>query len=144
MKRFIVICAMVLGVVSMASADERPIEVSKLPKAAQAFITNHFEGVPVLYANVDRDLLDTDYEVRLEDGTKIDFNGSGEWTDISNKKTGIPLKIIPDKLVDYVKKQYPEVHFLSIERDSRDYEIKLSNGVELTFTLDGKLIGFDD
>ena len=144
MKRFIAIIAVVFGVTFAASADERPIEVSQLPKAAQEFIAKHFDGTPVLYANVDRDILDTDYEVRLEDGTKIDFNGSGEWTDISNKRTGIPQDIIPNKLLHYVDKQYPDSRILAIERGSRDYEIKLSNGIELTFSLDGKLIGIDD
>ena len=144
MKRFILTIAVMLGFAYVASADERPIEVSQLPKAAQEFIAKNFSHQPVLYANVDREVLDTDYQVRLEDGTKIEFNGKGEWTEISNKRTGIPHSIIPKKLIEYVGKQYPEAHFLSIERDSRDYEIKLSNGIELTFTLDGKLIGFDD
>jgi hypothetical protein len=144
MKRFIAIIAVVFGVTFMANADERPIEVQQLPKAAQVFITNNFAGVPVMYATVDRELLDTDYEVRLEDGTKISFNGSGAWSEISNKRTGIPAKVIPAKLVDYVSKHYKDVRFLSIDKDARDYEIKLSNGIELTFTLDGRLIGFDD
>lgn len=144
MKRFIFTLAIMLGIGYVATADERPIEVSQLPKAAQEFIAKNFSNQAVLYANVDREVLDTDYQVRLEDGTKIDFNGKGQWTEISNKRTGIAHSIIPNKLIDYVGKQYPEAHFLSIERNSRDYEIKLSNGIELTFTLDGKLIGFDD
>ena len=118
--------------------------MSQLPKAAQEFMAKNFSGSPVMYVNMDRDLLDTDYEVRLEDGTKIDFNGSGNWTDISNKRTGIPTSIIPAKLVSYVHKHYPDARFLAIERGSRDYEIKLSNGIELTFNKEGRLVGFDD
>ena len=82
MKRFIAIIAVVFGVTFMASADERPIEVQQLPKAAQEFIARNFAGVPVMYATVDRELLDTDYEVRLEDGTKIAFNGSIQSSEI--------------------------------------------------------------
>ena len=144
MKRFIVILAVVFGVTFVASADERPVELSQLPKAAQEFISKHFSKIPLLYATVDREILDTDYEVRLEDGTKIDFNGSGDWKEVSNKRVGIPKAIIPAKISHYVDKQYPQSAVLSIERDTRDYEINLSNGLELTFTLDGRLIGIDD
>ena len=144
MKRFIVIIAALFGVTFAASADERPIEVSQLPKTAQEFMAKHFNNTPLLYATVDREILDTDYEVRLEDGTKIEFNGAGEWRDVSNKRAGIPRDIIPTKILHYVDKQYPQSAVLSIERDTRDYEINLSNGLELTFTLDGKLIGIDD
>ncbi len=144
MKRFILTIAVMLSFAYVTTADERPIEVSQLPKVAQEFITKNFSNQTIMYANVDRELLDTEYTVRLEDGTKIDFNGGGQWKEISNKRTGIPQSILPNKLVGYVAKQYPEAQLISIDRDSRDYEIKLSNGIELTFTLDGKLIGYDD
>ena len=144
MKRFIAILTLFLGISAAAYADERPIDISQLPKSAQEFVSKHFKGVPVLYANMDREMLDTDYKVRLEDGTAVEFNGRGEWTDISNKRTGIPANVVPAKLVEYLRKHYPEVKVLSIDRDSRDYELKLSNGLELTFTLDGRLIGIDD
>lgn len=144
MKRFILTFALLLGFAYVASADERPIELSQMPKAAQTFIANNFAGKALLYANVDREILDTDYEVRLEDGTQIDFNGSGQWTKISNKRAGVPQSVIPANIVQYAQKSYPDATILSVERDTRNYEVKLSNGLELVFTLDGKLIGYDD
>lgn len=144
MKRFIVIVAVVLGVAYTVSADERPIDLASMPKEAQSFISKNFADYSVVMATVDNDIMDTDYEVRLNDGTKIDFNSRGEWTDISNKRTGIPEKIIPNKLTEYVKKHYDQTNIISIERDNRHYEIKLSNGVELVFSTDGRLLGFDD
>lgn len=144
MKRFIAILTLFLGISAAAYADERPIDISQLPKNAQEFVLKHFKGIPVLYANMDRDMLDTDYELRLEDGTAVDFNGRGEWTEISNKRTGVPAAVVPAKIVEHLRKQYPDAKLLTIDRDSRDYEVKLSNGLELTFTLDGRLIGIDD
>ena len=144
MKRFIAILTLFLGISAAAYADERPIDISQLPKNAQEFVLKHFKGIPVLYANMDRDMLDTDYELRLEDGTAVDFNGRGEWTEISNKRTGVPAAVVPAKIVEHLRKQYPDAKVLTIDRDSRDYEVKLSNGLELTFTLDGRLIGIDD
>lgn len=144
MKRFFILTALLLPTLFTVKADERAIDLAELPKAAQEFLSSNFAGVPIKYATVDREVMDTDYEVRLDDGTKIDFNGKGNWTEISNKRSGISINIIPPKLVDYVRKEYPQASFITIERDKNDYEIKLSNGVELTFNLDGKLIGFDD
>lgn len=144
MKRFIAIVAVMLGMAYTVSADERPIDLASMPNEAQSFISKNFADYAVVAATVDNDIMDTDYEVRLNDGTKIDFNGRGEWTEISNKRTGIPEKIIPNKLTDYVKKHYDQTNIISIERDNRHYEIKLSNGVELVFSTDGRLLGFDD
>jgi hypothetical protein len=91
MKRFILTFALLLGFAYVASADERPIELSQMPKAAQTFIANNFAGKALLYANVDREILDTDYEVRLEDGTQIDFNVSGG---TQFNADGIEIKVV--------------------------------------------------
>ena len=144
MKRFIAIFTLLAALSCNVEADERPIESSQLPKSAREFIAKNFADTPILSTFVDRDVMDTDYEVRLEDGTKIEFNGRGEWTDISNKRSGIPSSIIPHKLTEYVGRHYGDVSIISIERNSHSYEIKLSNGVELIFSLNGKLLGHDD
>lgn len=144
MKKLFILLAIATTALGSATADERPIEFSQLPKVAQEFITKHFAGVGVIYANVDREVMDTEYEVRLEDGTKLELNGRGEWKDISNKRTGIPEAVVPAKIAKYIKERYPQQPFISIERDRHDYEVKLANGIELTFSTDGRLIGFDD
>lgn len=144
MKRFIAIFTLLVALSFNAMADERPIEPTQLPKSAQEFIAKNFAGTPILSAFVDRDVMDTDYEVRLEDGTKIDFNGRGDWTDITNKRSGIPASIVPHKLTEYTSKHYNGAAILSIERNSHSYEVKLSNGIELIFSLSGKLLGYDD
>ena len=45
---------------------------------------------------------------------------------------------------NHVAQQHPDQRIVSIDRDSKDYEVKLSNGVELKFDLKFSLIGFDD
>ena len=106
MKRIIATVALLVSVAFIAKADERPIEVNSMPKAAVEFINSHFAQVPVLLATVDRELMDTDYEVRLEDGTKIDFDGKGRWVEVSNKRVGSDIviynvyRVIPSSLQD--------------------------------------------
>lgn len=144
MKRFILAIALFFASTAVVVADERPIKIGQMPKAAISFLNKNFTGVEVLYANVERDVLDTDYEVGLADGTKIDFNGSGEWTDVSNKKSGVSSKLLPQKITTYIEQNYANVQIIKIERSSRKYEVKLTNGLELLFTPYGELIGFDD
>lgn len=144
MKRIFAILSIILVSAFVAKADERPIELKQMPKNAQQFVAQHFASVPVMYATVDREPLDTDYELRLEDGTKINFDGSGRWTSVSNKRAGVSPKLLPGTITSYVTKNYPQAHYIKIERDSKSYEVKLSNGIELEFSLAGKLIGFED
>ena len=39
---------------------------------------------------------------------------------------------------------YPDTSVVQIDRDKRDYEVKLTNGLELTFDLKFNLIDIDD
>ena len=144
MKRFIAILAVVFGVTFAASAEEKAIEVSQLPKAAQEFISTHFGTVAVLRAHSDKDILDVDYEVRLEDGTEIDFDSDGEWMEVKNKHLGISKSFIPEEIVTYAETNYAKQKIVAIDRGPRDYEIELSNGLELTFSIDGQLVAIDD
>lgn len=144
MKRFIFAIALFFASTAVVVADERPIKIGQMPKAAISFLNKNFAGVEVLYANVERDILDTDYEVGLVNGTKIDFNGSGEWIEVSNKKSGVSSKLLPHKVAAYIEQNYHNAQIIKIERSSRKYEVKLTNGLELLFTPDGELIGFDD
>lgn len=136
--------ALIFASVAAVSANERPIDIGQMPKIAINFIKSNFPDVAILYANVERDVLETDYEVGLADGTRIDFDAKGEWKEISNKKVGVPSTILPAKITEYIKANYPDANYINIERSSRKYEVKLTNGLEMLFTPDGRLIGFDD
>lgn len=144
MKRFITVFAIFAALAFSAKADERPIDVGQLPKASINFLNDHFANVEVLYATVERELLDTDYEVRLTDGTTLDFDGRGNWTEISNKRSGVASTILPSAVGEYTSAQYPGEKFIKVERNRHGYEVKLTNGLELHFTNDGKMIGYDD
>ena len=56
----------------------------------------------------------------------------------------IPPAIIPEVIQDLNKKNYSSNKVVKIEKEIRDYEIKLDNGLEITFDLKGNLIDIDD
>ncbi len=143
MKKLLLLIALVLSVAVTASAqDKYSIDRDDLPQAAREFLTEHFPKAKVGLIKTDRHLLKkTDYDVKLVNGTKIEFSNSGRWTSVDCKKSAVPESIIPRAIRSYVKKNYPDVKIVKIERTSSKYEVGLSDDVGLTFNLLGQFKG---
>ncbi len=145
MKKMFLTCSILFAAVGVACADvDRPIEVEKLPDAAQKFLKQYFSQAGVSLAKEDVELTYKEYEVVLTDGTRIEFRSNGEWKDVDCKFSEVPAGIIPAQIADYVKKNYPDVKIVQIDRDRRTYEVSLSNKLELKFDSKFKLIDIDD
>lgn len=141
------ILAVILCSMSAFSQDKYSINRSDLPDAAQEFLTKHFPKAKVGLVKTDKHLLrKTDYDVKLVNGTKIEFNNAGKWTSVDCKGKEVPSGIIPKTISNYVKKNYPDVKIVKIEKSATKYEVKLSDDVELTFNALGqfKSVRLDD
>jgi hypothetical protein len=73
------------------------------------------------------------YKVILADGMKLEFDRKGEWTTVDAKFHSVPSELVPQPILDYVREYYPGVKIVSIEKKKREYEIDLSNSLELKF-----------
>ncbi|MBR4853541.1 MAG: PepSY-like domain-containing protein [Alistipes sp.] len=145
MKKLVLTLSVFFAAIGVACADvDRPIEVNKLPDAAQKFLKQYFPNASVSLAKVDVELVYKEYDVLLTDGTRVDFNNSGEWIDVDCKFATVPEGIVPRQIVDYVAKNYPNANILRIERDRNSYEVSLSNRLELTFDKKFKIVDIDD
>jgi hypothetical protein len=144
MKRIFVILAGLLAIASVSKADDRPVRFEELPKAAQKFVKVNFPDNIVLYASKDDDIMFPEYEVGLDNGINIDFRNDGQLEKIQARQTGVPAAIIPVKIREYVTAHYPEVRILEYEVDRNGYEIKVSNGLEMKFSLTFHLVEIDD
>ena len=119
MKKLMMILAGTALMVTSAPAfagNDRPIAVGELPATAQQFIKAHFAGVEVSLSKVDEELFDKDYKVVF----------------------------VPQQIRDYVAKNYPDRKITAIDRDRRDYEVELDNGLDLKFDLKFRLIDIDN
>ena len=67
----------------------------------------------------------------------------GNWEEVNCKYSSVPTAIIPAAIQKYVTTNYPDAKILKIERDKKDYEVKLSNRTELKFDLKFNLIDID-
>ena len=146
MKKILIALAFIFSVgVFQAMADnDKVINKNQLPAAAQQFLNEHFAGIKITYAKQEREILSLSYEVRLADGTKIEFTSKGLWDQVECRFGEVPAAVIPQAIKEYVDKNYPGVKVLMIEKDRFNYEVKLSNRLELKFDNDFNLYDIDD
>ena len=130
---FLFISLFAMNFVALAGND-KPIQVSEMPKAAQLFIKNHFADLSVAMAKVETDFLDKNYDVVFTNGNKVEFDKKGNWTNVDCEHTQVPVAILPEAIRQYVAKNYPDARVLKIEvTDRKGYDVELSNGFELEF-----------
>lgn len=136
-KKFIVAAIMMIGTLSASAVlplDRYSISRDDLPQAAQETLTQHFPKAKVSMIKVDRHLLKrTDYDVKLTNGTLIEFSNKGKWTFIDCKKKSVPESLIPKAIRKSVSNKYPDEKIVRISRSSLYYTIGLANGKELKY-----------
>ena len=133
-----------IGVISATANNDKVINKSQLPASAQQFINEHFAGIDITYAKEECNFFFNSYEVRLADGTKIEFNSKGVWDEVECRFGEVPAAIIPQARKDYINKNYHDAKVIYIEKDRNDYEVKLSNRLELKFDKDFNIYDIDD
>lgn len=145
-KLFVILLAVFsFGIISAnAELNDRLIAKENLPQKSQQFIDRYFGSVKITYVKEERDFLEKSYEVRFADGTKVEFNRNGDWKEVDCRYSSVPTPIVPTQIMQYVKNNYPDVKIMQIERDRHDYELKLSNKLELTFDTKFNIVDIDD
>lgn len=143
-KLFLAVVAM-FAMSSVAMADnDKPVQVNQLPAQAQTFLQTYFKDAKVALATQETELFNKSYDVVFNTGDKVEFDKSGQWTEVRCRQTGVPAQIVPAQIAEYVKTNYPDALILQIERDSREWEVKLSNRWEITFNNQFQVIDIDD
>lgn len=144
MKRIIVLLLMATVSATAFAGDDKPISFEKLPDKAQEFIKAHFPDHKVSLVTLDDELFDKTYEVFFTDGSKVEFNHKGEWYEIDCEHSRVPESIIPQAIFAHVDANHPGLHVTEIERDKHNYDVKLSNGLNMKYDLDYNFIRYDD
>lgn len=144
MKKLLAIVMAMFVCVAVVKADnEVPVTVNELPATAQTFINTHFKDKKVALAKKETGFFELSYDVIFTDGNKLEFDRNGNWKEVNCKYSSVPAAVVPQQISDYVKANYAGIHILSIEKDDREYEVRLANRVELTFTLQFQLLDID-
>lgn len=146
MKRLIFTVLFGMLATCLLQADEKIItrDVQRLPETSRTFIKKHLGNAAVSHIKIEKGWFGiNDYEVILTDGVEVKFDSNGEWEEVEGHQTAISTTFFPAFILRYLKQNFPEASVLSIEKDRRKYEVKLSNHLELKFNMQGELIDID-
>lgn len=144
MKKFLIALLAFVCVCGVARADKYTIDRDQLPAPAQEMLKKYFPKAKIGMIKVDRHLLKkTDYDVKLVNGTKIEFNNAGKWTSVDCKTREVPDGLVMKTIRNYVAKNGNGAFIVKVEKKLKGYEIELSDGVEMKFNLLGKLTHVD-
>lgn len=139
MKTKITIVALLLGFVISANAQKK-IEITELPKPAQEFLKKYFSHTTVDIAKKDAEHGEKGYEVKLKDGTEVEFWKDGSYREVDGDNKPIPTGFIPQSIKDYVAKNYPNEKITHIDYGHKDLDVDLTNKIDLEFTKEGKFL----
>ena len=77
---FLIVVAFVM--MAMVSCDDKVITIDQLPAPAQSYLTENYPDQKVLIIKKDIEDFSTRYEVTLESGMKVEFDGDGSLQDV--------------------------------------------------------------
>lgn len=130
------------GAAQASIFDKYTINREELPQQAREMLDEHFPKAKVSMIKVDRHLLKkTDYDVRLTNGTKIEFSNKGKWTSVDCGKREVPEALIPKTVAKYISKNLKGLKVVSIRSRNAGYDIGLSDGASHRFNLLGQYKG---
>ena len=139
----IAICCMVSCNMAANAGNDKPISVNALPAKAQTLLNNHFNSQKVMLATIESGVVSRSYDVVLQNGTKLEFDKKGNLTEINCKQGIVPALLIPQAIKNYLKDNYAGQSVKKIEMNNDEYEVELTNGLDLTFNKHFQLIDID-
>lgn len=139
----IAICCMVSCNMEANAGNDKPISVNALPAKAQTLLNNHFNSQKVMLATIESGVVSRSYDVVLQNGTKLEFDKKGNLTEINCKQGIVPALLIPQAIKNYLKDNYAGQSVKKIEMNKNEYEVELTNGLDLTFNKHFQLIDID-
>lgn len=133
---------LLLGAIGLQSCsdDDKTISAAKLPETARSFVAQHFPDQSPVRITEDKDHGQKNYEVILANGTEIDFNSAGDWTHVDCQFAIVPAAIIPQAIRDDMATRYPGTTVNEIEKELGGYQLGISSGLDLYYSVDGTFI----
>ena len=130
-------------IANFAFAQEVIIPFNQLPAKAKTSIHQHSKGVRVMNVIQDRDAFSKDFDVNFENGTKVEFDRTGNWKEIKTLSGSVPSSLVPAKIKRYISNNYNGASIVEINKDAYKIDVELSNGVDLDFDKNGNFLRID-
>lgn len=143
MKKMMIILASVLLSLN-ACADRTQVgSFTSLPQSAQAFVETYFAKADIAVILYEREGLHNEYEVRFNNGTKIEFDYQGNLEKVDCKTNAVPAGIVPTAIVQYVATNHPTMFIVEYSIDRRKQSVELNTEMEIEFDKAGYFLRYD-
>ena len=117
-----------LGVWMLSSCDdEKKIDFGDLPSEARSFIENYFPSADILSIVQEKEDGRKEYQVKLSDGTDMEFDEDGEWTNIECYFSPLPTGILPANVITKVEELHPEAYINGVEKELGGYVVEVTD-----------------
>ena len=121
-------------------------ETKNLPTSAKDFIEKHFSAnIIEVEENSNWQIWENEkYEVKLANGIELDFDENGNIIEIESQNNAvIPMAALPANILSYLKENYPDTQVIGWEKQKKEQEVELANGIELEFDDQGNFRKID-
>jgi len=129
-------------------SDSRPnafaqIEISNLPQSVANHVSLSYPSATIVRAGKNTTV---GYELLISFGWKLFYNIDGNFAfkkyndDDDSGYTPVLISSLPASIQNYVTANYPSAQIVWAEKDDDGFDVYLSNGYELEFTLGGVFI----
>ncbi|MBS1652657.1 MAG: PepSY-like domain-containing protein [Bacteroidetes bacterium] len=129
---------------SLLSCDkETVLNSTQTPTEISEYVSTHFPDNKILQVVEDIDMTTKTYDVILEENINLEFNRKKEIIGIE-ALSKLPESVISPKINQYVASNYSDNDIIEWQLERKHQEIKLDNGLDLVFALDGSFKKIDN
>lgn len=127
-RKLLAFFPILLGVWMLSSCDdEKKIDFGDLPSEARSFIENYFPSADILSIVQEKEDGRKEYQVKLSDGTDMEFDEDGEWTNIECYFSPLPTGILPANVITEVEELHPEAYINGVEKELGGYVVEVTD-----------------
>lgn len=127
-----------------ACAHDQIVPFEQVPQAGKDIVAKYFDVSQVAYVKLDKEMFDSEYEVKFNDGRSVEFNNAGELLKVDCKYTEVPADLVPEQVRNYVKANFPNAIITEWGRDDWGYKAELNNGLDIKFNRSYEFLRVDD
>lgn len=139
MNTKVIFTFLLLLTLTITHAQRKKISVSELPEKSKVFLAEHFPNMAIHHVSRDPEYGEKGYEVRLADGTEVEFWKDGSWREVDGHKKPIPTAYISAEILEYVKTNYPNEKITHVDLGHKYIDVDLTNRIDLDFEQNGKI-----
>ena len=127
-RKLLAFFPILLGVWMLSSCDdEKKIDFGDLPSEARSFIENYFPSADILSIVQEKEDGRKEYQVKLSDGTDMEFDEDGEWTNIECYFSPLPTGILPANVITKVEELHPDAYINGVEKELGGYVVEVTD-----------------